>query len=92
MLNQLLCESHCVSNTEKETGTEIKLANINPSLTFSSDQKVIVAGNKCLINLITQEKSASASNTADGFDLIMEREGKVKHLSLYHEQRFFKLG
>lgn len=60
---------------------------------FFRDQKPIaVAGIKCNMNLFANEKSATTTNIADEFDLIMEREGKVKHISLYHERKFCKLG
>ena len=36
--------------------------------------------------------SATSTNQADLFDYVLEREEKVKHLSLYRERRFTKLG
>ena len=45
-----------------------------------------------LLKLITYDKSASSCSLADEFDYIVEREGKVKHRSLYHQHRFAKLG
>ena len=44
------------------------------------------------MNLISHEKSASPTNLADRFDAICEREGAIKHMSLYQERRFAKLG
>ena len=101
----LLCKSHCVealdrsniavlSQVEKQLGMREKIEGINPSLRsfFRGEKAVVVAGVKCLLNLVTHEKSASATNIADEFDFIVERENKVKHLTLYHERRFCKLG
>ena len=101
----LLCKSHCVealdrSNlfvlalVEKQLGMKEKLEGINPALRsfFRGEKAVVVAGIKCLLNLVTHEKSATATNIADEFDFIVERENQVKHITLYHERRFFKLG
>ena len=101
----LLCKSHCVealdrsnlvvlAEMEKHLGMRDKLEGINPSLRsfFRGEKAIVVAGIKCLLNLVAHEKSASATNIADEFDNIVEREGKVKHLNLYHERRFCKLG
>ena len=101
----LLCKSHCVealdrSNlfvlalVEKQLGMKEKLEGINPALRsfFRGEKAVVVAGIKCLLNLVTHEKSATATNIADEFDFIVERENQVKHITLYHERRFCKLG
>ena len=101
----LLCKSHCVealdrsniavlAQIEKQLGMREKLERINPALRsfFRGEKAIVVAGIKCLLNLVTHEKSASATNIADEFDHIVERENKVKHLTLYHERRFCKLG
>ena len=44
------------------------------------------------MNLISHDKSASSTNQADLFDFILQREIQVKHISLYQERRFTKLG
>ena len=44
------------------------------------------------MNLISHDKSASFTNQADLFDFILQREIQVKHISLYQERRFTKLG
>ena len=51
-----------------------------------------LAGIKCLINLISHDKSAHSTNLAEEFDHIAERENQVKHIGLYKERRFTKLG
>ena len=38
------------------------------------------------------DKSGDSTSLAEEFDFICEREGQVKHMSLYHERRFTKLG
>ena len=56
------------------------------------DKSIVVTGIKSILNLISHEKSASPTNLANLFDAICEREGAVKHMSLYQERRFAKLG
>ena len=51
-----------------------------------------VCGIKSILNLISHDKSASSTNQADLFDFILQRENQVKHISLYQERRFTKLG
>ena len=97
----MLCKSHCVkaldrSNffMEKHPGMREKLGRINPSLRsfFRGEKAIVVVGIKCLLNLVAQGIFASATNIADEFDHIIEHEGTVKHLHLYHERQFCKLG
>ena len=47
---------------------------------------------KLIVNLISHDKSASSTNQAGLFDYILQRENKVKHIALYQEQQFTKLG
>lgn len=83
--NHLLCKTHgakalgrsnfkFLPNIEKELYMQMKHENINPSMIslFRGKKVIIVAGIKCLINLINHKKSASASNIADKFNFIME--------------------
>ena len=67
---------------------------VNPSMKsfFRGQRAIVVAGIKCILNLITHKKSVNATNIAHEFDHIVEREGEVKHIALYHERRFCKLG
>ena len=41
---------------------------------------------------VTYNKSANSCSHANKFDYIEERKVKIKHMSLYHEQGFAKLG
>ena len=45
-----------------------------------------------LLKLVAYDKSANSCSLADEFDYIVERVGKIKHMSLYHQRRFAKLG
>ena len=51
-----------------------------------------VCGIKSILNLISHDKSASSTNQADLFDFVLQCENQVKHVSLYQECRFTKLG
>ena len=44
-----------------------------------------------MLKLEAYDKSVNSCSLADEFDYIVERERKVKHLSLYHQRRFAKL-
>ena len=45
-----------------------------------------------MLKLVKHDKSANSCSLADKFDYIVEREGRVKHMLLYHQHRFAKLG
>ena len=51
-----------------------------------------LTGIKCLINLISHDKSTHSTNLVEECDQIVEREIQVKHIGLYKECRFTKLG
>ena len=100
-----LCKSHTVekldksnlvvlSKLEKELKLRVKFESINPALKpfFRGKEAVAVAGICALLKLVTYDKCANSCSLADEFDYIVEREGKVKHMSLYHQRRFAKLG
>ena len=95
----LLCKSHTVekldhcnltvrADIEGKVKLRQKLEAINPSLrTFFRGKKVVaVADITVILKLVTHDKSGNSVSLAD------EREGRVKHMSLYHERRFTKLG
>ena len=101
----LLCKSHLVesfdqsnievlSSTENQLNFREKLESINPSIrSFLCGEKcVAVCGIKSILNLISCDKSASFTNQTGLFDFILQRENQVKHISLYQEHRFTKLG
>ena len=100
-----LCKAHMVealdrSNIEvlgqldKKVGFREALESTNPAIkSFSRGEKAVaVSAIKSILKFVSHDKSATSSNQADLFDYILEREGKVKHLSLYQERRFTKLG
>ena len=101
----LLCKSHTVegldrSNIKVLSEVEItvklreKIEAVNPGIKIfiRGEQSIIIAGIKSILNLVSHAKSASPTNLAHQFDVICEREGIVKHMSLYQERRFAKLG
>ena len=71
-------------------GTETRGNETNGKITNMALRRlypfVISYANNCI------DKSANSCSLADEFDFIVEREGKVKHMSLYHQRRFAKLG
>ena len=44
-----------------------------------------------MLKLVTYNKSSNFCSLADEFDYVVEQEGKIKHISLYHQRRFAKL-
>ena len=83
-----------LSEVERAVQFRDKVEAVNPAIKrFTRGEKcVIVAGIKSILNLISHEKSASPTNIAHLFDAICEHEGATKHMSLYQERRFAKLG
>ena len=103
--HHLLCKAHTVealdasnlrvlSSVEQQVKLRQKIEAIDPSLRsfFRGRPAVVVAGIVALLKLITHDKSAASTSLADEFDLLCESEGVVKHMALYHERRFTKLG
>ena len=101
----LLCKSHTVegldrsniavlTEVERAINLKDKIEAINPGLkSFTRGGGcVILNGIRSILNLISHEKSASPTNIAHLFDVVCEREGATKHMSLYQERRFAKLG
>ena len=101
----LLCKSHVVekldaSNLDVLAAFEerVKLRQcleaINPALKpfFRGKKAVVVADIQAILKLVSYDKSGNSSSLAEEFDVLIERECAVKHVSLYHERRFTKLG
>ena len=101
----MLCKSHLVeafdrsnievlSTTENQLNFREKFESINPSIrSFLCGEKCVAnCGIRSILNLISYDKSASSTNQADLFDFILQPENQVKHISLYQERRFPKLG
>ena len=101
----LLCKSHPVeafdksnlsvlAGIEKQLKFREKLEAINPAVRLFLRGKISVV--ECAINsilsLVSHDKSANSTNQADLFDYILQREGQVKHIAMYYERRFTKLG
>ena len=78
---------------EERLKLEQHLEAINPAfLIFRRNKAVVAACIQAILKLVRYEKSGNSSSLAKEFDVIIEREGAVKHMSLYHERRFTKLG
>ena len=103
--NHLLCKSHPVeafdrSNLsvlaviENNLKFRMKLECINPGVKsfLRGKTTVVECAITSILNLVSHEKSARSSNQADLFDFILQRENQVKHIEMYHERRFTKLG
>ena len=100
----LLCKSHPVeafdrSNLAVLSVIENKLAfrqslqTINPAVrSFLRGKSVVDCAMTSILSLVTHDKSAVTTNQAELFDYIIEREGAVKHIAMYYERRFTKLG
>ena len=67
---------------------------INPALKSFFRKKAVVAGGiEASLKLVSYDKSGNNSwSLAEELDVIIEKEGAVKHMSLYHERRSTKLG
>ena len=101
----LLCKSHIVekldatnlnvlATIEKSVKQRELFESINPSLKsfFQGKKTVVEAGINALMTLVSCDKSGKSCSQAKLFDLICEREGVQKHLFLYQQRRFAKLG
>ena len=101
----ILCKSHTVEKLdksnlkvlgtlEKQIKMREKFESVNPALKsfFRGRDAIVEAGIHALLKVVTYDKSANSCSLADEFDYITEREGKAKHMSLYHQRRFAKLG
>ena len=101
----VLCKAHTVEaldrsnlsvleNVEHKLNFREALISTAPSITpfLRGEKSVSTAAVKTIINFISHDKSATSTNQATLFDHILEREDQVKHISLYQERRFTKLG
>ena len=59
---------------------------------FRGKDSILKSGIYALLNVATYNKSANSCSLADEFDHIVEKEVKLKHMSLCNQQRFAKLG
>ena len=101
----ILCKAHTVealdrsnlnvlAEMEKKVNLRESFININPHLRsfYRGKTTVVVCGINALLKLVAPDHNANSVSLADEFDLIVERSGSVKHMSLYHERRFANLG
>ena len=90
----ILCKNHTVEKTnlsvlndfEQNMKLRNTLESVNLALKpfFRGKAVVVEAGIYALLKLISYDKSANSCSLADEFGYIVEREGKVKHMTLYH--------
>ena len=101
----LLCKAHTVEALDRSNiavlgklESKVKfreaLESANPAIKsfLRGEKSVAVSAIKSIISFVSHDKSATSSNQADLFDHILERENKVKHISLYQDRRFTKFG
>ena len=100
-----LCKAHTVEALDRSNINV--LANLEHVLKFREalesmnsrvksflceEKAVVLCAIKCILSFASHDKSAASTNQAELFDCILHSEGKIKHLSLYQERRFTKLG
>ena len=101
----LLCKAHVVekfdatnlevlASVEKCLKLRERMESINYALKpfFRGKSAIVVAGIYVVLKLVSHDKSGNTVSLADEFDRLIEQEGLVKHMSMYKEQRFTKLG
>ena len=101
----LLCKAHTVEafdrsnleilgSIEKEVEYRVKLETLNPSVRsfLRGKSSVVEAAITSILSLVSHDKSANSTNQADLFDFILQRENQIKHIAMYYERRFTKLG
>ena len=69
------------------------LESINPGVNsfLISEKSVVLCAINSILNFVSHDKSSS-TNQAELFDYVLQKENKAKHLSLYQEWHFTKLG
>ena len=101
----LLCKAHTVealdrsnikvlANLEESLKFREALESINPGVKsfLPGEKSVVLCAIKSILNFVSHNKSSSSTNQADLFDYVLQRENKIKDLSLYQQRRFTKLG
>ena len=101
----ILCKSHTMERFDQSNLSVLtqkvresvklrdRLESVNRRLSHSSMEKrpmqkhVLLHCSACIY-----DKSANSCSLANEFDYVIERQGKSKHMSLYHQKRFAKLG
>ena len=91
----ILCKSHIVEKLdrpnlcvlgklEKDIKLRDKFEYVNPALKpyFWGKDAIVESGIYALLKLVTYNKCANSCSLADEFDNIVDREGKLKHMSL----------
>ena len=100
-----LCKAHTVEALDRSNiavlakmENQIKfrqaLEAMNPGVKsfLRGEKSVATSAIKIILNFVSHDKSATSTNQADLFDYVLQRENKIKHISLFQERRFTKLG
>ena len=70
-----------------------RLESVNRRLSHSSMEKRLLQKHVFLhCSACIYDKLANSCSLANKFDYVVERKGKSKHMLLYHQKRFAKLG
>ena len=99
----LLCKSHTVeklyasnlnvlSQDENSVTQRQTSEGITPLKIFHGEKTTVETGIDALITLVSHKKSGNSRSQTDLFDFICEPEGVRKHIFLYQQCRFAKLG
>ena len=101
----LLCKSHPVgefdqsnlsvlASVENKLKFQEKLQTMNPPVKsfLRGKTSVVEVAIISILSLVSHDKSAHSTNQANLFDYIVQREGQVKHIAMYYEHTFPKLG
>ena len=100
-----LCKSHPVdsfvqsnlsvlTSVENELKFWEKIQIMNPAVKsfLRGNTSVVEAAITSILSLVSHNKSAHSTNQANLFGYIVQREGQIKHIALYYECRFTRLG
>ena len=93
-LKNLTPNLEVLASVEKSLKLREHMESINYALKpfFRGKSTVVVAGIYADLELVSHDKSGNTVSLADEFDRLIEQEGLVKHMSMYKERRFTKLG
>ena len=100
-----LCKAHTIealgrSNIAVLAKMEIQikfhqaLEAMNPGVKYflRGEKSVATSAIKSILNFVSHDNSGTSTNQADLFNYVLQRENKIKHISLFQERRFTKLG
>ena len=79
---------------EQQIKLRDRIEVVNPAIRqfTRGSNSVIIMRIESILNMTSHQKSAGLTNLTDLFDIICEEEARTKHMPLYQERRFAKLG